>query len=141
MNKIKLKLGEILLLDDEINGIYNEENKEIFKGFIKQPISLYIKYQLTSLSDVINKEKEKITKLREELILKYGEKNEDETISLSYFINEEQKIINDKFISFNNEFNEFLSKDKEIEYEEMDKDELKKITTSESYPILFKFFK
>ncbi len=52
MEKIKLKLGEVLQLETEINGYVDPKNGEvIFEGFTKQNLSIILKYELSDLRE------------------------------------------------------------------------------------------
>ena len=74
MEKITLKLGDILQLESEINGFTNTETgKPVYEGFIKQNLSIMLKYELTELSELLTKERKKVEGLRDDLIKKYGE--------------------------------------------------------------------
>ena len=46
MEKITLKLGDILQLESEINGYVDRETNEvIYEGFSKQNLSIILKYE------------------------------------------------------------------------------------------------
>ena len=52
------------------------------------------------------------------------------------------KVINQKYIEFSNEYSELLKQEKEIEYPEITKEQLKKAgETTDDYKILFKLIK
>lgn len=144
--KIELELGKMLDLEVEING-YNDKatGKQIIVGFINQKIPLYVKYTLTELSKYLNEQKKIIETLRDELVKKYGETKEDDNVFLSMYLNDEKDEkgnfingqLNPNFIEFEKEYNELLFSKKEIEYTPIDFDVLKKIETTENYPILY----
>ena len=47
MEKITLRLGDILQLESEINGFNNPEtNDVIYNGFLKQNLSVILKYDV-----------------------------------------------------------------------------------------------
>jgi uncharacterized protein with HEPN domain len=74
MEKISLKLGDILQLESEINGYTNPNTgDQVLKGFLKQNLSIILKYELSELGETLSKERKKIETLRDELIQKYGE--------------------------------------------------------------------
>lgn len=145
MKKITLKLGDILQLDSEINGFINPETNEvIFKGFLKQNLSVILKYELKDLSDFLIKEKTKIEEIRNSFIEKYGEKNENGIMVKMFdeIKNDEGQIISKLFtknyMDFNSEYSTFLNVEKEIEYPEITKDDLKGIgLTKDDYKVLF----
>jgi len=149
MNKINLTLGEIRQLNDEINGLINQETGNvIFEGFLNQKISILLKYELTDLSEFLEKEKNKTEKIKDELILKYGEEDE-KGIKLNMWLidkDDEGKIlsktINPKYVQFDEEMGKLMLMEKEIEYPDITKDDLKNIgETKDNYQVLFKLIK
>lgn len=144
MEKITLKLGEILQLESELNGLKHPENGDIiYKGFLKTNLSIFLKYELMTLSEFLLNERKKIDSLRDSLVLKYGEKNEKGDTNLELLIEQDDtKIVNPKYVEFDNEFKTFLNEEKEIEYPEISKDDLKNAGNStDNYKILFKLIK
>lgn len=149
MEKIKLKLGEILQLGHEINGFINPENgQKEYDGFLKQDISIILKYELSELGESLEKEKKKVDGLRDELIKKYGQE-ENGSLVVKMFIDEldeegnlKTRQINPKYIEFDKEFGELLNQQKEIEYPTITKQDLKDAgKTKDNYKILFKLVK
>jgi hypothetical protein len=150
MEKISLKLGEILQLESEINGFNNPETGEqIYKGFLKQNLSIILKYELTELGETLSKERKKVEKLRDELIVKYGEENESGSVMVKMVFEEKDEngevistVINPKYIEFDNEYGTLLNQEKEIEYPEITKEDLREAgKTNDKYTILFKLIK
>lgn len=150
MEKISLKLGEILQLESEINGFTNQETGEqVYKGFIKQNLSIILKYELTELSEVLTNERKKIDGLREELIKKYGEDDGKGGIFVKMFNevlddegNVTSRTFNDNYLKFDEEYSGLLNNEKEIEHPEITKDDLKEAGKSnDNYKILFKLIK
>lgn len=150
MEKITLKLGEILQLEHEINGFINPESGAvIYSGFLKQNLPILLKYELQELSNTLKAEKTKLDSLRDELVLKYGESNDDGCVMVKTFIQIQDaegtvisEEINPKFIEFDKEYGELLSGEKEIEYPEITKEDLKNAgDTKDDYKILFKLIK
>ena len=128
MEKIKLKLFDILQLESEINGFVNQDGKTIYQGFIKQNLSILLKYELTELSEVLAKEKKVVESLRDDLIKKYGEEDGKGGIMVKMFnekFNEDGEIINrtvnENYIKFDDEYGVLLNNEKEIEYPEITK--------------------
>ena len=75
MEKITLKLGDVLQLESEINGYTEPQSGEqIYEGFSKQNLSIILKYELSDFSATLKSERSKVEVLRDELIKKYGEK-------------------------------------------------------------------
>ena len=86
MEKITLRLGDILQLESEINGFVNPETgKQVYEGFIKQNLSIMLKYELTELSEFLTKERKKVETLRDELIKKYGTEDSNGGIVVKMF--------------------------------------------------------
>jgi hypothetical protein len=149
MNKKTLTLGEIRQLGDEINGLLNKENGSvIYEGFLNQKISVLLKYELTDLSEFLEKEKSKIESIKDELILKYGVQDDRGTKLEMWLIDkdDEGKIIskklNPKYIEFDEEMSKLMMVEKEIEYPDITKDDLKNIgETKDNYQVLFKLIK
>jgi hypothetical protein len=150
MLKIKLKLGEILQLESEINGLVNQESgKIIYEGFLKQNLSIILKYGLNELSELLKNERKKVEVLRDELIKKYGEENNEGSIFVKMYneIEDEEgnvvgKKFNEKYLKFEEEYSVFLNVEKEIEYPEITKEDLKDSGKSnDDYRILFKLIR
>ena len=150
MLKINLKLGEILQLESEINGLVNQESgKIIYEGFLKQNLSIILKYGLNELSELLKNERKKVEVLRDELIKKYGEENNEGGIFVKMYdeIEDEEgnvvgKKFNEKYLKFEEEYSVFLNVEKEIEYPEITKEDLKDSGKSnDDYKILFKLIR
>ena len=148
MEKITLKLGEVLQLGHEINGLTNQETGEIvYEGFLNQNLSIILKYELTDCGEFLSKEKKKIETLRDELVTKYGTEHNGGMVVKMY--SEEKdvegntiRVVNPKYIEFDNEYGKLLTQDKEIEYPEITKEDLKGAGKSkDKYQILFKLIK
>jgi len=150
MKKVILKLHEIYALHGELNGFINNQTGEIIsKGILGEKLKLSTKYWMTELAKTIDEEREKIDKVKEELIKKYGETDTNGGIFLSRFINtvknEEGKIIsgdiNPKVIEFEKEFDKFLQDEKTIEYKEFKLSDFDGIETEGIYTTFFKLVK
>jgi hypothetical protein len=150
MEKITLRLGDILQLENEINGFVNPETgKQVYEGFIKQKLSIILKYELTELSELLTKERKKVDGLRDELIKKYGEDDGKGGVFVKMFDetkDEEGNVIsskiNENYLKFDDEYGTLLSTEKEIEYPEITKEDLKEAGKSnDDYKVLFKLIK
>ena len=151
MEKIKLKLGEVLQLESEINGYVDQKSGEvIFEGFTKQNLSIILKYELSDFSTVLKGERTKVDALRDELIKKHGEDDGKGGIMVKMYINEvfdENNVLvsgdyNPKYIEFDNEYSTLLNQEIELEHPEITKDDLKEAGKSkDKYQILFKLVK
>lgn len=151
MEKIKLKLGEVLQLESEINGYVDQKSGEvIFEGFTKQNLSIILKYELSDFSTVLKGERTKVDALRDELIKKHGEDDGKGGIMVKMYINEvfdDNNVLvsgdyNPKYIEFDNEYSTLLNQEIELEHPEITKDDLKEAGKSkDKYQILFKLVK
>lgn len=150
MEKVSLKLSEFYQLDAELNGFTNPQTGEkVFNGLLSEKIKLTTKYWLTDLAKKVATEKESIEKLKEELIKKHGEADEQGNIGISYLVNtekdEEGKVIsgelNPKYVEFQQEFNILLEETREIECKTFKLEEFENVETSENYATFFKLIK
>ena len=151
MEKITLKLGDILQLESEINGFVDPQSgTQVFEGFTKQNLSIILKYELTELSDTLKAERTKVDSLRDELIKKHGEDDGKGGIMVKMYINEikdeNDKVIggdiNPQYMLFDQEYGTLLTQEKEIEYPEITKEDLKEAGKSkDKYQVLFKLIK
>lgn len=151
MEKITLKLGDILQLESEINGFVDPQSgTQVFEGFTKQNLSIILKYELTELSDTLKAERTKVDSLRDELIKKHGEDDGKGGIMVKMYINEikdeNDKVIggdiNPQYMLFDQEYGTLLNQEKEIEYPEITKEDLKEAGKSkDKYQVLFKLIK
>jgi hypothetical protein len=151
MEKITLKLGEILQLESEINGFVDPQSGvQLYEGFTKQNLSIILKYELSDLSKELKTERTKIEGLRDELIKKYGEDDGSGGTIVKMYINEikdeNDKVIggdiNPQYMLFDQDYGKLLNQDKEIEVPEITKEDLKDAGKSkDQYNILFKVVK
>jgi hypothetical protein len=150
METVKLKLSEILSLKSEIYGMQNNSTGEVLsKGLLKQELPYYVKYRLHNLGNVVTEQDTLINKIREELIVKYGEIDVNGSTSISISIEDgfdvaedgTQKpkyVVNPKFLEFQSEFDKVLNEEKDIEYKPFKLSDLEKMITDEFYPVLNK---
>jgi hypothetical protein len=150
MEKISLKLYEFYNLESELNGVVNQQTGDkVSAGLLAEKLKLTTKYWLTELSKKVIAEKATVESLKEELIKKHGETDEQGNVGISMYIDivrdEEGKIVegknNPKFIEFQNEFNMLLQEEKELEYKPIDLNELENIESEGNYPTIFKLVK
>jgi hypothetical protein len=142
MEKIKLSLNDVLLLEFELNGEVNQETKQvIFNGLLAEKMSLKTKYWLTKLSDKLLSEKKTILGLRDELIKKYGKEEEEGSFWVRPFLDKESKEVNPDFELYSKEMNELLLEEKEFEYNPIPLDDLGEISTEGRYNLVFKLVK
>ena len=147
MKKQLFKLSELLQLETELLGATNLETNEIlFYGLMNQELSMGVKYWLNELVEVLQKEKKTIDTFKEELFKKYGEADDKGMLGISYYIESDEidadgnpvMIKNPKALAFQSEYDELLSQEKTIRVHTFSLDELKTITTKETYPLVMK---
>jgi hypothetical protein len=149
MEKLTLKLGDVLQLGHELNGLTNPDTGErIYEGFLNQNLSIILKYELTDLGEFLIKERKKIEGLRDELIKKHGTEING-SVAVKMYLEEKDSegnvignVINPKYVEFDNEYNLLLNQEIEIEYPEISKEDLKDAgKTKDQYRVLFKLIK
>ena len=150
MEKITLKLGDVLKLESEINGyIEPQTGEQVFEGFSKQNLSIILKYELSDFSTELKGERTKVEALRDELIKKYGEEDGNGGVLVKMYneVKDDEgnvtgKVVNPQYIEFDNEYGLLLNQEIEIEYPEITKEDLKDAgKTKDKYQVLFKLIK
>jgi hypothetical protein len=150
MEKITLKLGDVLQLESEINGYTDPQTGEqVFEGFSKQNLSIILKYELSDFSTELKAERSKVETLRDELIKKYGEEDGNGGVLVKMYneVKDDEgnvtgKVINPQYIEFDTEYGVLLNQEIEIEYPEITKEDLKDAgKTKDKYQVLFKLIK
>jgi hypothetical protein len=150
MEKITLRLGDILQLESEINGYTEPQTGEqVYEGFAKQNLSIILKYELSDFSTTLKGERSKVEALRDDLIKKYGEDDGKGGVLVKMYneVKDEEgnvtgSVINPQYIEFDKEYGTLLSREIEIEYPEITKEDLKEAgKTKDKYQVLFKLIK
>ena len=147
MNKVALKLYEFYNLDAELNGVVNQQNGEVVsKGLLAEKIKLTTKYWLNDLAKKVADEKKAVEALKEELIKKHGEADENGSVSIPMYINittnEEGEIVsrevNPKYVDFQNDFNSLLQEEREVEHKPFKLEEFDNVESDGIYTTFFK---
>jgi hypothetical protein len=150
MEKVTLELHEFYALDAELNGVVNQQTGEtVSKGLLAEKIKLTTKYWLSDLSKKVVAEKESVEKLKEELIKKHGEADDNGSVSIPMYVNivtdEEGEItsreVNPKFVEFQNDFNALLKENRELEHKAFKLDEFENVESDGIYTTFFKLIK
>lgn len=150
MKKSSLKLHEYYTLEAELNGVVNQQTGQVAsKGLLGEKIKLTTKYWLTDLAKKAVAEKEAVEKIKEELIKKHGETDDQGGISIPMYINvvtneEGQTVsrdINPKFVEFQNEFNSLLEEEREVEHNAFKLEEFDSVESDANYQVFFKLIK
>lgn len=147
MQKVSLKIYEILALEVDLNGYTDQQTgKLLSEGLLSKDLKLTLKYWLSDLSDKVSKEKEKVNKLREDLIKKHGTQDEKGSLMIPMYINqvldEEGKLvsadINPAYDNFQKEYQLLLEESVDIEYRGFTLSELEGITIKDLPKVFFK---
>ena len=148
MEKISLKLHEILTLDAELNGVKNQQTGEVtIKGLANEKLSLVVKYHMNELSKKVAAEKQSVETLREELIKKLGTEEDGQVFIKMYDEEKDEegnivsRSLTENFLEFNKEYDTLLSEVKELEYRPFELSELASIETEANYDVFFKLIK
>ena len=150
MEKITLKLYEFYNLEAELNGVTNQQTGEVTsKGLLAEKIKMTTKYWLNDLVKRVVTEKEACEALKQELIKKHGEADDQGNVSIPMYINEVKneegqtvsREINPKFVEFQNEFNAVLNEDKDLEYKGFTLEEFENVESEGKYDTFFKLIK
>lgn len=136
--QINLTVAQILGLEFEISGLVDISTGEtIRKGLLQQSISGITKYKLTNLLQELNKHSKMFNDIRNGLITKYGEPNEDGTHTISStIIVDEKEVANPKSIDFQKKIESVLTKEIIIHTERFIVDDLD-FKSYENYPAFF----
>jgi hypothetical protein len=150
MEKVSLKLFEFYNLEAELNGLVNQQNGEVIsKGLLNEKIKLTTKYWLTDLYKKVSEQKQAVEKLKEDLIKKYGDTDDQGNISIPTYINvikdENDKIVsgdvNPKFVEFQNSFNTLLQEERDLEYKPLPLEDFESVESDANYTTFFKLIK
>ena len=150
MQKTKLNLVDYYNLEAELNGVVNQQNGEIVsKGLLSEKIKLTTKYWISDVAKKVKAEKDACEAIKEELIKKHGEADENGSIGIAAFINvqrdEEGNIIsgenNPKYLEFQKEWIALLNEEKELERKEFKLEEFEEVSSEGAYLTFFKLIK
>jgi hypothetical protein len=160
MERISLKLLEIYNLDAELNGFTNPQTGEaVYKGLLKEKLTLVTKYWLNDLAKKVASEKAAVEELKNELIRKFGKADENGGVSIPVFIEQvdeagnvvmttqedgtevPKKILNPDYQAFDQEFTQLMETEKELEYKPFELSDFAGIETVDNYVTFFKFIK
>ena len=150
MQKTKLNLVDYYNLEAELNGVVNQQTGEIVsKGLLSEKIKLTTKYWISDVAKKVKAEKDACEAIKEELIKKHGEADENGSIGIAAFINvqrdEEGNIIsgenNPKYLEFQKEWIALLNEEKELEHKEFKLEEFEEVSSEGAYLTFFKLIK
>lgn len=142
MEKKSLKLADFYQLEAELNGVRNPNTGEVaVNGLLSYKMPLKTKYWLSDLAKKVSEQTEACSKLRDEMIKKYGTE-ENGQVSIPVQIEKDgEKVENPNFKVFQAEYIALLAEEREIEYKGLTIDELGDIETSDVYQVIFSLIK
>jgi hypothetical protein len=147
MAKITLKLYEYYSLEAELNGVIDQQTgQKVSNGLLLERLKVTTKYWLQELAKKAVTEKEACEAIRQDLIKKYGETDEQGNIAIQQFINVVKDAdgkpvtgdINPKFIEFQTEWNNFLNEDKELDFRDFKLSEFEETKSNSALTTFFK---
>lgn len=154
MEKLTLKFWECMQLVSELAGFSDPKSGEVkLKGLLNEKVGLVTKYWLMELVTKLNGVKENIDKLREEMIKKYGKKNENGEVFIPIYEDEDaaseastssiesKKKLNPNFEIFQKDYSALLEQEHELEYKPIPIDALKNVETESNYVTVMKLIK
>ena len=150
MEKVTLKLFEFYNLEAELNGVVNQQTGEtVSKGILNEKIKLTTKYWLTDLFKKVSEEKQAVEKIKEELIKKHGQADDNGGISIPMYSKIERdadgKVTlaepNPKYIEFQTDFNKLLQEERDLEYKSLYLSDFESVESDGNYATLFKLIK
>ena len=146
--ELTLTISQILDLESEINGIYSLDKKtRLLEGLLAQNLSFLTKHTLFYFLESLNAHKSVIDKVIDEIVIKYGTQNPDGSVVMNKYIIEDNtlvdpdapKKINPKFLEFEQDYSEFMKKEKSIKVPQIKISEISNIVTKEVYPVFSKY--
>jgi len=147
MAKITLKLYEYYSLEAELNGVIDQQTgRKISNGLLLERLKVTTKYWLQELAKKATAEKEACEIIRQDLIKKHGEADEQGNIRIEQFINVVNDAdgkpvsgdVNPKFLEFQNEWNNFLNEEKELEFRDFKLSEFEETKSDSALTTFFK---
>jgi hypothetical protein len=147
MAKITLKLYEFYSLEAELNGVIDQQTgQKVSNGLLLERLKVTTKYWLQELAKKAAAEKEACEAIRQDLIKKYGEEDEQGNIAIQQFINVVKDTdgkpvsgdINPKFIEFQTEWNNFLNEDKDLDFRDFKLSEFEETKSDSALTTFFK---
>lgn len=153
MEQTTLKLHEFYALEAELGGVFNRQTGEVAsKGLLAENIKLPTKYWLTDLLKKVATEKESIEKLKEELIKKHGNEDEQGNVSIPMYLfkkevdkeGNEKEVpydMNPDYVKFDKDFNDLLQEERTIEHFAFTLDQFENVESDSNYGTFFKLIK
>lgn len=141
MTQIKLNINELLALESEIAGVA-VSNQVLLKGLLQQDLSYVHKFRLEDIVCQIKPQRERLEKLREELLKEYGEEIDGQQV-IKEFLDEddaEKQKANPDFLKANEEMKNFLEMEVTIDVYSFTESDFN-FMGSEYYPVFNKLIR
>ena len=132
MESKKLKIRDMLELEVQLAGFNN--GSVSIKGLLREKLNIKTKYWLGKVFEQVDKEKKLFSELRDELIKKYGEENEN-GIEVKQF---KDGKLNDDFVKFSEEINALLDQEIEMKFPKLSIDDFD-FDSEENYSFAISF--
>lgn len=128
MKKLSLSNAEVLQLDQELNGFFDQVARKQINGLLSEPLPIKTKYWLERINSQITARKASIEKLRNEIVEKLGEEI-DGVKQIPLTIEEgkgkDKKIVqNPKIKEFTEEFGKVLDEVEDLDIPTLTIDDL-----------------
>lgn len=128
MKKLSLSNAEVLQLDQELNGFFDQVARKQVNGLLSEPLPIKTKYWLERINSQITARKASIEKLRNEIVEKLGEEI-DGVKQIPLTIEEgkgkDKKIVqNPKIKEFTEEFGKVLDEVEDLDIPTLTIDDL-----------------
>lgn len=143
MTKTKLKLYEFYILEQELNGLVDQQKGEVIsKGLLGENLKFVVKYHLAALAKIVGEEKKTLEFVKDDLIKKIGKEDKEGQISIPMYIFAEDGTtpteFNPDYLTFSKEWEELLQEEKEVEHFKFILDHFAQVETSGVYQTFFK---
>lgn len=134
MNKTNFKTHELLELEFELNGGVSDDGTLEYEGFLNQMLPIALKYELQPLSEFLSNIVDNVREQKQNLILKYGEKDENGNVMITRNM--------ESFPDFEKEYEELMLANNEISFPDILLSDLKEMgRTKDNYKVLFHLVK
>lgn len=141
MKKTVFTLKEILNLKIELTGV-QINGETVVKGILDESLDLSTRYHLNKILKVCEKENESFEAVRVSLIKEHGVTNEDGSMTIPEFIDNEkgEKIPNPILNTVSEQVNNLLNQKVTLKHEILKIEDFSKISTNVRFEVFFKLF-
>jgi hypothetical protein len=120
---VTLTLKQLYQLEAELNGVFNpEKGIQDRQGLLAERLPLATRYHLGKLAALALTEKKEVDRLRDELIVRLGEKTEDGRVAIPHLVASKTKkgakamVPNPNLLAFGQELEALLAQTREVEH-------------------------